>query len=88
MMTLAEANERALAVGNHWFEPELHKIAGIRCETEIYPNRCFVTSEIFPTGPERWYLIHRVASDFSSVEWTGELYASLDEALRALKRIV
>ena len=44
-MTLAEAIEKYNKTGGHFFDEDAMRFFGSRIESDLYDNRCFITSE-------------------------------------------
>ena len=54
-MTLADARYEYQKKGGHFFDRDTMKFFGSRIESDLYKNRCFITSEKNFDGTERFY---------------------------------
>ena len=81
-MIMREAIKVYKTFGGHFFDNQTIMWWNSRIETELYPNRCFVTSEPNFYGEKRKYTIRRFSFQYDDVETIGEFrqYDTLHEA--------
>lgn len=71
-MILKEAIEIYRETGNHFFDKETMEFFGSRIESELYENRCFITSEDNFDRSKRYYNVRQFSEDFKNVESLGD----------------
>jgi hypothetical protein len=71
-MTLAEAKAKYNENGGHFFDRDTMRFFGSRIESDLYKNRCFITSEKNFDGTKRFYTVRRFNKDFTSIDTIGE----------------
>lgn len=81
-MTLAEAKKIYKTGKGHFFDKDTMKFWGSRIESELYPNRCFITSEDDFSGEERLFTVRQFSEDYKRIDTVGEFqeYESLIDA--------
>lgn len=86
-MTLADA--RAIYSG-HFFDRDTMKYWGSRIESDLYKNRCFVTSERNYDGTERYFNVRRFSEDFKNIVDITDFNTirSIEEARQIIKEVV
>lgn len=82
-MNLQQARKIYARTGHHFFDADTMRFWGSKIETDLFENRCFVTSEDNFDQTERRYNIRQFSEDYRSVNTIGEFntYATLDEAV-------
>lgn len=71
-MTMSMARAKYEEKGGHFFDRRTMRFWGSRIESELYQNRCFITSEKNYDGSKRYYNVRRFSDDFSSIEDVAE----------------
>lgn len=71
-MTLAEAKAKYNENGGHFFDRDTMRFFGSRIESDLYKNRCFITSEKNFDGTKRYYTVRQFNKDFTSIHTIGE----------------
>ena len=86
MLSMAEAKAIYASKGGCFFTPNNMRFFSSRICCELYPNRCFVTSEVPPDSP-RVYSVRRFAEDYGDIKTVGAHggYATLADAKRAAR---
>ena len=88
-MTMLEAKAIYKATGSHFFDKDTIEFWGSKIESELYKNRCFITSENNFDSTARFYTVRRFSEDFKSIDTIGEFqaYKTKEEAQAAIKTI-
>ena len=88
MLSMAEAKAIYASKGGCFFTPDNVRFFSSRVCGELYPNRCFVTSEVPPDSP-RVYSVRRFTEDFGNVKTVGAHggFATLADARKAAKAV-
>lgn len=83
-MKLREALKIYVKNGGHFFDEATMNIFGSKLESELFHNRCFVTSEYSFDGTARFYNIRRFSEDYTKIEQLEEFneISSLEEAVK------
>jgi hypothetical protein len=60
-----------------------------KIETELYKNRCFVTSEKNYDDTKRLYTVRQFSEDYTDINTIGDFqaYTTKEDAVEALKEI-
>ena len=89
-MTLAEAIEKYNETGGYFFDEDTMRFFGSRIESDLYKNRCFITSENNFDGTKRFYTVRRFNEDFTSIDTIGEFnkITSKNTAQQIAKEVV
>lgn len=68
----------------HFFDKETIRFWESKVESELFANRCFVTSENNFDDTARFYTVRRFSEDYTKVETIGEFNKIADyaEAIR------
>lgn len=88
-MTMIEAKEIYKQNGGHFFNKDTMRFWGSKTETELYKNRCFVTSDDNFDRTKKLYTIRQFSEDYKHVETVGEFqaYETKSAAVEALQDI-
>lgn len=70
-MTLASAKAIYNQYGGHFFDRDTMRFFGSKIESDLYSNRCFITSENNFDGTKRYYNVRRFNSDYTDIETIG-----------------
>lgn len=84
-MNLQQARRIYAQTGHHFFDADTMRFFGSKIETDLFENRCFVTSEDNFNQTERWYNVRQFGKDYKSVNTVGEFnsHATLEDAVKA-----
>lgn len=74
-MTMSDARKIYVANGGHFFDRDTMRFFGSRIESNLYKNRCFVTSDSNYDGSARYYNVRRFSEDFHDIDTVGEFNA-------------
>jgi len=88
-MTMVEAKTIYKKTGNHFFDRDTIEFWGSKIESELYKNRCFITSENNFDSTARFYTVRRFGEDFKNIDTIGEFqaYKTKEEAQTAIKTV-
>lgn len=64
----------------HFFDKETMRFWESRIESELFTNRCFVTSENNFNDTARFYTVRRFSEEYTKVETIGEFNKIVDYA--------
>lgn len=84
-MNLQQAKKIYARTGHHFFDANTMRFWGSKIETDLFENRCFVTSEDNFDQTSRFYNVRRFGKDFSTIDTVGEFnsHVTLDDAVAA-----
>lgn len=71
-MNMTEAVRIYRRGNGHFFDTETMRFWGSRVESELFTNRCFVTSENNFDDTSRFFTVRRFSEDYTQVETIGE----------------
>lgn len=83
-MELREAVEIYKKNGGHFFDKDTMRFFGSKVESELFDNRCFITSEDNFNETERFFTVRRFSENYTRTETMGEFnkIANYDEAVK------
>ena len=84
-MNLQQAKRIYARTGHHFFDADTMRFWGSKIETDLFENRCFVTSEDNFDQSGRFYNVRRFGKDFRTIDTIGEFnsHITLEDAVRA-----
>lgn len=73
--------------GNYWFEDYNLELFRTKVESDLFPNRCFVSSSDFVYGDKRRYEVNQFTEDYSDINsiTEPECFETLEEAIEYAK---
>ena len=84
-MNLRQAKNIYARTGHHFFDADTMRFWGSKIETDLFENRCFVTSEDNFDQTSRYYNVRRFGKDFQTIDTIGDFnsHVTLEDAVKA-----
>lgn len=84
MMNLEEAIRIYNMNGGHFFDNDTMDFFGSAIESNLFDNRCFVTSEDNFNRSERYFTVRRFSEDYTKIQTIGKFnnISGYEEAIK------
>ena len=88
-MRMQEAIKKYQSTGKHFFDEDTIEFWGTKLESDLFDNRCFVTSEDDFYKTKRLFTVRQFSEKYDATETIGEFqqYQTKEEAVEAAKEI-